>query len=131
MRSGRASRHRRLKSPVSGPLLPPLDSRRHRLMDRVASTSTYLKNTWSPELDDVTVLLSDMPVTISDHDPRFTIDRPQRTIVFHRLPIERSADMREADPLQRQMMVEYCVFSAFAELTGREPWEMSGEGRPR
>lgn len=100
-------------------------------MDRIAQTVTYLKSTWSPQLDDVTVLLSDMPKTLTDaHDPRWTLDRSRQTITFHRLPITQNSEMQDADALQRQMFVEYCVFSAFGELIGREPWELSGGERP-
>ncbi|MCD7102359.1 hypothetical protein [Pseudoclavibacter sp. 13-3] len=126
-RSGHRSRHRRLRSRVGGPYLQALGSRRQALIDRITATSSYVKANWAPELDDVTVLLSDMPNQMRDgHDPRWTVDQRQRTIVLHRLPLTLGAEMEDADEVQRQMTIEYCVLSAFAELTGRQPWEMHG-----
>ncbi|GAA3946687.1 hypothetical protein [Pseudoclavibacter caeni] len=129
-RSGHRSRHRRLRSRVGGPWLPALDSRRDRITDQVARATAWVRGRWAPELDDVTVLLSDMPREPGDgHDPRWSVLPERRVVVLHRLPLTYGFEVEDADETERQATVEHCVFAAFAELTGRQPWEMSGDDR--
>ena len=51
--------------------------------------------------------------------------RPERRIVFYRLPIQRMSKLHHNDDIHQRMMVESCVFRAVGDLLGKDPWDLA------
>ncbi|WP_165067371.1 metallopeptidase family protein [Marisediminicola senii] len=128
--SGRGAsrdRHGRgIRSAVTGPFLPPLNSRADVFEGTVAATAEYLRDLWEDELADVTFEVADLPRSVGATGvDRWLVVAPERRVVLFRLPIERLARARRVDELQRRMLVETSVFRAVAELLGKDPWDLA------
>ncbi|MFT8637440.1 MAG: hypothetical protein ABF811_05715 [Pseudoclavibacter sp.] len=131
LRSGHHSRHRELRSLVNGPDLPPAEDRVTVFADQVQDISEYLVGLWPDELKHVRVAIDGIPDPrrFGGDNPYWSILPDEALLVFHRLPIQRSAAMRRADPETQRMLIEYHVYRAFAAYLGREPWELSPRHR--
>lgn len=130
-RSGHHTRHRGGHSPLGIPGLHTPAGRIGSFVDQVQGVSEYLAKLWSEQLDGVQVAVDALPdpATSDPSNPYWTVSRADRIVLFHRLPIQRSPQMREADEETRRMLVEYHVYRAFAAYLGREPWELSPRHR--
>ncbi|MBK4346424.1 metallopeptidase family protein [Lacisediminihabitans changchengi] len=129
-RTGDRDRHGRgLRSPVTGPDLPPLHSRAELFDLIVGSTAEYLKDIWPDELATATFEVAALPAQIGAGDgiDRWQVDPVARRVTLYRLPIERLARSQRGDETQRRMMIESCVFRAVAELLGKDPWDLAPE----
>src|SRR6185312_6540889 len=129
-RAGSRDRHGRgLRSAVTGPQLPLLQTRADVFDLTVASTAEYLKDMWPDELASVSFEVAGLPAKLDDTGrvDRWLVIVPQRRIILYRLPIERLARMHRHDELHRRMMIEGCVFRAVAELLGKDPWDLAPE----
>jgi hypothetical protein len=130
VRLGARDRHGRgLRSAVTGPHLPPLNTRSDVFDLTVVSTAEYLKDMWPEELSTVSFEVAGLP---SEIGPSGGVDRwlvivPERRIILFRLPIERLARLHREDDLHRRMLIESCVFRAVAELLGKDPWDLAPE----
>ena len=130
VRAGWRDRHGRgLRSAVTGPQLPLLQTRADVFDMTVSSTAEYLKDIWPDELAAVTFEVAGLPTELgtTDRVDRWLVIVPQRRIILYRLPIERLARMHRHDELHRRMMIESCVFRAVAELLGKDPWDLAPE----
>ena len=130
MRAGWRDRHGRgIRAAVTGPYLPPLQTRADTFDMTVASTAEYLKDMWPDELATVTFEVAGLPAQLgpSGQVDRWLVLAPQRRIILYRLPIERLARLHRHDELHRRMMIESCVFRAVAELLGKDPWDLAPE----
>lgn len=119
-------RHGRgLRSPVTGPYLPPLRDRIDLFDSTIASTVEYLRGVW-PELEDVRFEIAAAPAEAlhGDHVDRWKVLIDERRVVFFRIPIQRMSKLHRNDDLHQRMMVESCVFRAVAELVGKDPWDL-------
>lgn len=130
VRAGWRDRHGRgLRSAVTGPQLPLLQTRADVFDMTVASTAEYLKDMWPDELATVSFEVAGLPTELgtTERVDRWLVIVPQRRIILYRLPIERLARMHRHDELHRRMMIESCVFRAVAELLGKDPWDLAPE----
>ncbi|MEO7122419.1 MAG: metallopeptidase family protein [Lacisediminihabitans sp.] len=130
VRAGWRDRHGRgIRSAVTGPQLPLLQTRADIFDMTVASTAEYLKDMWPDELANVSFEVAGLPslVDAASRVDRWLVVIPQRRIILYRLPIERLARLHHHDDLHRRMMIESCVFRAVAELLGKDPWDLAPE----
>lgn len=120
---------------MAGPHLPFLRTRSGDFDDLVAATVEHLRETWPDELTDVVVEVAPLPdLPEADHVPRWSTDPVARKVVLYRLPIERLGAARERrdetdDEWRHRASVEGHVLRAFAELLGRDPWDLSDRWR--
>ncbi|BDZ53715.1 hypothetical protein [Agromyces marinus] len=120
-------RHGRgMRSPVTGPHLPPLRTRIDEFDLTLASTAAYLRGLW-PELEGVSFQVADAPAEAihDDHVDRWKVSREARRIIFFRLPIVRFLRTQEGEEKDEKLLVESCVFRAVADYLGRDPWELA------
>lgn len=130
VRPGARDRHGRgLRSAVTGPHLPWLNTRSDVFDQTVASTAEYLKDMWPDELSSVSFEVAGLPTEVGAGGgvDRWLVIVPERRIVLFRLPIERLARLHRDDDLHRRMLIESCVFRAVAELLGKDPWDLAPE----
>lgn len=131
LRGGSRDRHGRgVRGPITGPNLPPLQTRTDFFETTIGSAIDYLRGTWPQELVGVRVDVATTP----DVDPesldgagitRWSVDRAARRITLYRVPIERLAKLHRRDDWHQRMLIESYVFRAVAELLGRDPWDLS------
>ena len=129
-RPGSRDRHGRgLRSAVTGPHLPLLNTRADLFDMTVSATAEYLKDLWPQELAGVVFEVAGLPRAISDASgiDRWQVIAPERRVILFRLPIERLARLHRNDDLHRRMLIESCVFRAVAELLGKDPWDLAPE----
>lgn len=55
----------------------------------------------------------------------YSIDRPNRTIILFRMPIQRAKGLHVDDLEHRQYFIGHCVHRAVCEYLGKEPWEVA------
>lgn len=130
VRAGWRDRHGRgIRSAVTGPQLPLLQTRADVFDLTVSSTAEYLKDMWPDELANVSFEVAGLPARVeaTGRVDRWLVIVPQRRIILYRLPIERLARLHRHDELHRRMMIESCVFRAVAELLGKDPWDLAPE----
>lgn len=129
-RAGARDRHGRgVRSSVTGPQLPPLQSRLEFFDSCVAEAVDYLRELWPEEVASIHFQIGWSPVGALRREgvDRWHTDRARRTITFFRLPIERLARLHRDDDWHRRSYIESCVFRAVAELLGRDPWDIAPE----
>jgi hypothetical protein len=130
VRAGWRDRHGRgIRSAVTGPHLPLLQTRVDVFEMTVASTAEYLKDMWPEELANVSFEVAGLPTGVGSTGlvDRWQVILPERRVILFRLPIERLARLHRHDELHRRMMIESCVFRAVAELLGKDPWDLAPE----
>jgi hypothetical protein len=130
VRAGWRDRHGRgIRSAVTGPQLPLLQTRADVFEMTVASTAEYLKDMWPDELAKVSFEVAGLPTGIGSTGlvDRWQVIVAERRVILFRLPIERLARLHRHDELHRRMMIESCVFRAVAELLGKDPWDLAPE----
>jgi hypothetical protein len=130
VRAGWRDRHGRgLRSAVTGPHLPLLQTRADVFELTVASTAEYLKDLWPDELAKVSFEVAGLPTGVGSTGrvDRWQVIAAERRVILFRLPIERLARLHRHDELHRRMMIESCVFRAVAELLGKDPWDLAPE----
>ena len=118
-----------MRSAVTGPHLPLLNTRVDIFDLTVASTAEYLKDLWPGELATVSFEVAGLPSALSSADgiDRWLVLSPERRIILFRLPIERLARLHRNDDFHRRMLIESCVFRAVAEFLGKDPWDLAPE----
>jgi hypothetical protein len=127
-RAGSRDRHGRgIRAAVTGPHLPPLQSRADVFDMAVASTAEYLKDMWPDELSGVSFEVAVLPSSLmgSAGLDRWQVLPSEKRIVLFRLPIERLSRLHRYDDGHKRMMIESCVFRAVAELLGKDPWDLA------
>ncbi len=90
----------------------------------VSSTCHYLRGEWPVELRGLNWVVADAPELSADATevPRYAVDSATMTVTIYRVPIIRLTHNRRTDFMDERMHIEQFVFSAVAELLGREPW---------
>lgn len=118
-----------MRSAVTGPHLPLLNTRADLFDMTVAATAEYLKDLWPDELAAVSFEVAGLPSSIAGPDgiDRWLVIAPEKRVILFRLPIERLAHLHRDDELHRRMLIESCVFRAVAELLGKDPWDLAPE----
>lgn len=118
-----------MRTPVTGPYLPPITSRILLFEDTVASMAEYLLDLWPDELRDVRFEVAGLPVAAAGADgvARWSVDRAQRRIILYRVPIERLTRFHVRDERHLVLVVESCLVRAVAELLDRDPWDLAPE----
>ncbi len=124
---GRDRHGRGIRSSVTGPYLPPLQSRVDAFDMTLASTVDYLRSVWPDQLSDVTFEVAAGPASALPGIgvERWAVNAAERRVVFYRLPIQRLTRLHRNDDLHRRMVIESCVFRAIAELLGKDPWDLA------
>ena len=121
-RHGRGLRGSLIRSVHRGPK-PPTG-----LVAIVAGAVEYLKAEFPAELGNLKWRVSDNPpiemVDGVERVRRWTNDASSMTIHIYRLPIERLGHVRRTDAAHERMHIEEYVFSAAADLIGKEPWQL-------
>ncbi|MEY4296175.1 MAG: hypothetical protein RL016_21 [Actinomycetota bacterium] len=104
------------------------------LVEIVAGTVEYLKNEFPNDFARLQWRVSDQgPVEVVDGVEkvrRWTNDPATMTIHIYRLPIERLGHVRRMDAIHERMHIEEYVFSAAADLVGKDPFDFL-PGGPR
>ncbi|MDH6181671.1 hypothetical protein M2152_001853 [Microbacteriaceae bacterium SG_E_30_P1] len=129
-RPGWRDRHGRgMRSPVTGPHLPLLQSRVDVFDQTVASTAEYLRDLWPEELASASFEIAALPSRLGDGPAvdRWRVDPLARRVTLYRVPIERLSRLHRYDEVHKRMMIESCVFRAVAELLGKDPWDLAPE----
>ena len=118
-----------MRTAVTGPYLPPIDSRILLFEDAVASMADYLLDLWPDELRDVRFEVAGLPSGAAGADgvDRWHVDRRARRIILYRVPIERLTRFHVRDEHHLVLVIESCVVRAVAELLGRDPWDLAPE----
>lgn len=130
VRTRSRDRHgRSLRSPVGGPHLPPLRTRRNLFDLTVVSAVEYLRDAWPAEMAHVRIDVADMPSgpVRARGVERWRVVPRERRVILYRVPIERLARLHRNDEWHRRSFIESCVFRAVAELLGKDPWELAPE----
>ncbi len=127
-RHGRGIRGLLVRAPFRGRKRPS------GFVEVVASSVEYLKGSFPAELGKLQWRVMDQaPIEFIDGAERvrrWTSDPATMTITVYRLPIERLGHVRRMDALHERMHVEEYVFSAAADLIGRDPMDLlPGGGR--
>jgi hypothetical protein len=122
VRHGKAGR-----SPITGPHLPLIHTRRDLFDATVQSTAEYLVGLWPEELAGLSISVVPMPHQVAGvlGVERWRVDRRENVVVLHRIPIERMSRLHRDDDWHRRLMVESCVFRAVGELIGKDPWDLA------
>ena len=118
------NRHGRSIRRVSlSPLFAQSSSRISNFDDIVKNTVEFIKANYVDELGDLTYEIHDSPSLRpgSTKVRRWAVKTDQKTIVIYRLPIERFGQHRRKSLFEVRMSIEFQVFSAAADLIGREP----------
>ena len=126
-RGGFRDRHGRgLRSSVTGPHLPVLQTRAEAFENIVAETADYLRDAWPAELASVTFEIAGIPRSVGGAGlDRWWADTSRNRVVLYRLPIERLAHLHIDDDAHQRMYVEHCVVQAVSELLGKDPWDLA------
>ena len=111
------------------PLFSQSSSRVGSFEDIVKNTVEFIKANFADELGDLNYEIYDSPSYRPDVKKvrRWAVKSDQMTVVIYRLPIERFGQHRRKTLFEIRMSIEYQVFSAAAELIGREPAFFLGE----
>ena len=90
----------------------------------VSSTCDYMRAEWPTELKGLNWVVADAPALEqgATEVPRYAVNPATMTIAIYRVPIIRLTHNRRTDFMDERMHIEQFVFSAVAELLGREPW---------
>jgi hypothetical protein len=127
-RHGRGIRGALVRAPFRGRKAPS------GLVEIVASTVEYLKANFPAELGRLQWRVTDQaPIEMiggSEQVRRWSNDPATMTIFIYRLPIERLGHVRRMDAMHERMHVEEYVFSAAADLIGKDPMDLL-PGGPR
>ncbi|MEO0023919.1 MAG: hypothetical protein RL196_360 [Actinomycetota bacterium] len=118
------NRHGRSIRRVSlSPLFAQSSSRVGSFEDIVKNTVEFIKANFTDDLGEMKYEIYDSPTFRPDTKRvrRWAVKTDQMTIVIYRLPIERFGQHRRKSPFEIRMSIEFQVFSAAAELIGREP----------
>ena len=118
------NRHGRSIRRVSfSPLFAQSSSRVGSFEDIVKNTVEFIKTNYADELGQLKYEIFDSPSFRPGANKvrRWAVKTEQMTIVIYRLPIERFGQHRRKTNFEVRMSIEFQVFSAAAELIGREP----------
>ena len=118
------NRHGRPMRRVSlSPMLLNGSGRANSFEEIVKNTVEFIRVNYPDELGDLAFQIFDSPSYRPDQKRvrRWAVKSDEKTIVIYRLPIERFGQHRRKSPFEVRMSIEFQVFSAAAELIGREP----------
>jgi menaquinone-dependent protoporphyrinogen IX oxidase len=93
--------------------------------EQVVSTACeYLRREWPTELKHLNWQVQDAPELVAGATEvaRYSINPETMTVIIYRLPLLRLTHNRRTDYIDERIHIEQEVFSAVAELMGREPW---------
>ena len=118
------NRHgRSIRRVALSPLFEQGSSRVGSFDDIVKNTVEFIKANFAEELGELKYEIFDSPSFRPDSKKvrRWAVKSDQMTVVIYRLPIERFGQHRRKTLFEIRMSIEFQVFSAAAELIGREP----------
>jgi hypothetical protein len=118
------NRHSRPIRRVSlSPLLSASSNRISNFEEIVKNTVEFIKANYSDELAGLRYQIFDSPSFRpgAKRVRRWAVKTDEMTIVIYRLPIERFGQHRRKNLFEIRMGIEFQVFSAAAELIGRDP----------
>jgi len=105
------------------PLFMQSSNRMTSFEEVVKNTVEFITANYPEELSSLRYEIFDSPSYRTDTKKvkRWAVKTSQQTIVIYRLPIERFGQHRRKTPFEIRMSIEFQVFSAAAELIGRDP----------
>jgi len=105
------------------PMLIQSSNRLSSFEEIVKNTVDFIVANYPEELSALRYEIYDSPSYRPDAKKvrRWAVKTNQQTIVIYRLPIERFGQHRRKTSFEIRMSIEFQVFSAAAELIGREP----------
>ena len=105
------------------PLFMQVSNRMTAFEEVVKNTVEFITANYPEELSALKYEIYDSPSYRQDTKKvrRWAVKTSQQTIVIYRLPIERFGQHRRKTPFEIRMSIEFQVFSAAAELIGRDP----------
>ena len=118
------NRHGRSIRRVSlSPLFAPNSSRINSFEEVVKNTVDFIRANYADELGELKYQIFDAPSFRpgAKRVRRWAVKTDENTIVIYRLPIERFGQHRRKSNFEIRMSIEFQVFSAAADLIGREP----------
>ena len=118
------NRHGRpVRRSALSPLFVQSSNRISSFEEVVKNTVDFITANYSEDLSDLKYEIYDSPSYRPDAKKvrRWAVKSDQKTIVIYRLPIERFGQHRRKSIYEIRMSIEYQVFSAAAELIGRDP----------
>ena len=118
------NRHGRPIRRVSlSPLFAPNSSRVESFEEVVKNTVEFIRANYADDFAELKYEIFDSPSyrAGTKRVRRWAIKSDQNTIVLYRLPIERFGQHRRKTIFEIRMTIEFQVFSAAADLIGREP----------
>ncbi|WP_125098756.1 hypothetical protein [Leucobacter chromiireducens] len=125
-RVSRRHGRRPIRSALGGPNLPDPGGRIPRFEADARGAVQLLQQHFPEELTGVRIGFQTAPSDRGEsrHPLLYAIDRPSRTIMLFRMPIQRARGLHVNDDEHRRYFVEHCVHLAVCEYLGREPWEV-------
>lgn len=128
----RAGRHgrRAIRSSLTGPQLPNPEARTLRFELAARAAIELLRAHLGDELEGVSIGFVTAPHPRPRHTAQsekplyYSIDRAKRTIMLHRMPIQRARGLHVDDEFHRLLFIEHCVHRAVCEYLGRSPWDV-------
>lgn len=117
---------RPIRSSLTGPGLPDPQGRALRFEIDARGAVELLQSVFPEELQGVNIGFATVPLSkpSSQQPMYYSIDRPSRTIMLFRMPIQRARVLHVDDALHRRLFVEHCVYQAVCEYLGSDPWDL-------
>lgn len=111
---------------MTGASLANPDTRVLRFELAARSAIAVLKRHLGADLDGLRIGFTTAPQTDAsgEHPMLYSVDQASRSIVLHRMPIQRASGLHVDDVDHRRMFIGHCVYLAVCEYLGREPWEV-------
>lgn len=123
-----ASRHgrRSIRSSITGPSLADPESRLRRFEIDARAAVAVVNGYLPDELRGVHFGFQTAPTGTGESQLPllYTIDRPSKSILLYRMPIQRAKSLHVDDAEHRRAFLEYCVYRAVCEYLGADPWDL-------
>lgn len=124
----RASRHGRrpIRSSLTGPTLPDPEGRFRRFEADARAAVEVVQGYLPDELQGVRFGFQTAPSGEGESQLPllYAIDRPSKSIVLYRMPIQRAKTLHVDDAEHRRAFLEFCVYRAVCEYLGADPWDL-------
>lgn len=125
-RQERRHGRRAIRSSLTGPGLSNPDGRIVRFELDARAALEVLQHALPEELRGVRIGFATAPLgeTRSEQPLFYSIDRPGRSIVLYRMPIQRAQGLHVDDAEHRRLFVGHCIYRAVCEYLGSDPWDL-------
>lgn len=128
-KTARVHGRRPIRSSLAGPILTNPASRVAIFKQWAVPVIQFLTKNFPDKLEGVNVGFSTVPMP-GEHkwnlekSKYYSIDHGNKTIVLHRMPIQRFKGLHVDDEDHRRMFVEHIIYVAVCDYLGVEPWAL-------